>query len=86
MHNLNLTDRELLHYQELNNMDPVVQRLCKIQFEEIHELQDRIEELTEEVDDLDSRLQDKQDHIESLKHEVRLLREKIKVWSTLEQE
>ena len=86
MYNPNLTDLELLHYQELDNMDPVVQRLCRIQFEEIHELQNRNEELTEEVDDLEGRLQDKEDQIYSLKHEVRLLREKIQVWKALEQE
>jgi len=86
MHNLNLTDKELLHYQELYNMDPVVQRLCRIQFEEIHELQDRNEELTEEVDDLECRLQDKEDYIQDLKRNVRILEEKIKVWRALEEE
>ena len=85
MHNLNLTDKELLHYQELYNMDPVVQRLCQIQFEEIYELQDRIEELTEEVDDLESRLEDAHDEKRRLEREVRLLREKIQVWTALEE-
>ena len=86
MQTLNLTDKEFLHYQELYNQDPIVQRLCKIQFADIHELQDQVAELTEQVENLESDLEYAIDEKNEAKREVRILREKIHVWSTLEEE
>jgi FtsZ-binding cell division protein ZapB len=81
-----LTDKEYRHYQELYNMDPVVQRLCKIDHERLAELEDEIEELKEQVEILESDLEFEIDEKRALERENTLLREKIQVWNTLEKE
>ena len=85
MQTLNLTDKEFLHYQELYNMDPIVQRLCRVQFEDIYELQEQVAELTEQVEGLESDLEYASEEKHDLQHEINVLREKIKVWKAMEE-
>lgn len=85
MNTLNLTDAEFRHYQELYNLDPVVQRLCKIDFEEIGELTARIAELEDEVEGLEQDNDSLREDIHDYRRENQLLREKIQVWKTLEE-
>jgi FtsZ-binding cell division protein ZapB len=79
-----MTAKEFRHYQGLYNMDPVVQRLCRVDPDEIAVLEYRIEELEEEVEDWESRCECLREDIVSLEHENKILREKIKMWSILE--
>lgn len=81
-----LTDKEFRHYQELYNPDPIVQRLCKVDYEEINELELQIEELEADMESLESDYEYLQDEVTDLKNENRILREKIQVWNTLEKE
>jgi len=81
-----LSDKEFRHYQELYNTDPVVQRLCKVDYEEINELELRIEELENDMESIESDYEHLQWELEDLKDENRILREKIQVWDTLEKE
>jgi len=80
------TDKEFRHYQELYNMDPVVQRLCRVDHEALTELEDQVEELKGEVEDLEMRVDELNHDNRRLEHENQLLREKIQVWRTLEDE
>jgi FtsZ-binding cell division protein ZapB len=83
---LNLSDQEFRHYQELYNTDPVVQRLCQIDFVAIEELDEKIAELEDQVESLEYDNDSLRDEISELRHENKVLREKIKVWSVLEEE
>lgn len=80
------TDKEFRHYQELYNMDPIVQRLCKIDHERLSELEDEIEELKTELESLESEVEYLTDDRNDLRQEIKILREKIQVWNTLEKE
>lgn len=80
------TDKEFRHYQELYNIDPVVQRLCRVDHEALTELEDQVEELKGEVEDLEMRVDELNHDNRRLEHENQLLREKIQVWRTLEDE
>lgn len=80
------TDKEFRHYQELYNMDPVVQRLCKCDHERLSELEDEIEELKTDLESLESDLEYLTDEKNDLERENQILREKIQMWNTLEKE
>ncbi len=81
-----LTDKEFRHYQELYNMDPIVQRLCQVDYHEISELEDEIQELRNDLESLESDYEYLQEEVSDLRRENQLLREKIQVWNTLEKE
>jgi len=81
-----LTDKEFRHYQELYNDDPVVQRLCKMNFqddiepdleEQIGDLEDQLSSLQWDYDILEEKMDD-------LEKENEELKQKIQVWETLE--
>lgn len=80
----NLTDTEFRHYQELYNTDPIVQRLCKIDHDKLQELEDEIEELRNELESVQNDYEFSQEDLMDAQHENRLLREKIQIWSALE--
>lgn len=81
-----LTDKEFRHYQELYNDDPVVQRLCKMEFSDDLEenLEERVAELEAELDDLRWDFESIEDRNYDLEKENQQLREKIAIWETLE--
>lgn len=84
MNNVTLTDQEFRHYQELTNMDPVVQRLCQMGFVADTDLYDQIDDLNQQLDDLSGENDDLRWTIEELQSDVRALEQKILVWETLE--
>jgi len=86
MQTINLSDQEFRHYQELDNPDPVVQRLCQIDYVAIEELDEKIAELEDQVESLEWDNDTLRDRVDDLERENRLMREQIKVWSILEQE
>ena len=86
MQTINLSDQEFRHYQELDNSDPVVQRLCQIDYVAIEELDEKIAELEDQVDSLESDNDELRSELYELRRENRVLREKIQVWHTLEKE
>jgi chaperonin cofactor prefoldin len=81
-----LTDKEFRHYQELYNDDPVVQRLCKMNYQDEIEpdLEERVAELEDEVSDLEYEKSSLEDQLYDLEKENQRLKEKIQVWETLE--
>lgn len=81
-----LSDIEFRHYMELYNPDPVVQRLCKIDYDEISGLADELEEVKSDLESMESDYECLQEDFEDLKRENRILREKIQVWDTLGRE
>jgi hypothetical protein len=85
MQTINLSDQEFRHYQELYNMDPVVQRLCQMDFVVMEELDEKIAELEDQVESLEWDNDNLRNDVSVLERENRLLREKIQVWNTLEE-
>ena len=85
MQTINLSDQEFRHYQELYNPDPVVQRLCQMDFVAIEELDEKIAELEDQVESLEWDNDTLRDNVSELQRENRLLREKIQVWNVLEE-
>ena len=83
---INLSDKELRHYQELDNPDPVVQRLCQMDFAAIEELDEKIAELEDQVESVEYDNDSLRDRVDDLERANRVLREQIKVWSILEDE
>lgn len=81
-----LTDQEFRHYQELTNMDPVVQRLCQMGFVVDTDLKDQIDDLERQLDDLSSENDDLRWTIQNLEDDVKALEQKIQVWTALETE
>lgn len=79
-----LTDQEFRHYQSLYNLDPVVQRLCNMDFVEREELESKIADLEDEIDTLNSDANYMQDELDDLRDENEELHQKIKMWETLE--
>ena len=84
MQTVNLTDREFRHYQELYNPDPVVQRLCQIDFVTIEELDEKIAELEDQVESLEWDNDGLREDVQSLRYENKILKEKIQVWKAME--
>jgi FtsZ-binding cell division protein ZapB len=85
MQTLNLSDQEFRHYQELDNPDPVVQRLCQMDFVAIEELDEKIAELEDQVESLGWDNDSLRGQLDELRHENRVLREKIQVWKAIEE-
>ena len=82
----NLSDKELRHYQELDNTDPVVQRLCQMGFVDIEELDEKIAELEDQVESLEYDNDSLRNRVDDLERKNRVLRDQIKVWHILEEE
>lgn len=82
----NLTDGEFLHYHSLYNTDPVVQRLCSMDFVSSDELDNRISDLECELSDSEYECDGLRDRIEELEEEVADLNKKLLVWATLSDE
>ena len=83
-----LSDKEFRHYQELYNMDPVVQRLCKMNYVDDMDvsLEDQVANLEDQVNDLDYQVMCLQDERADLEDKIEELEKKIQVWNTLETE
>ena len=83
-----LTDKEFRHYHGLYNTDPVVQRLCSMEYLEDHEpsLEDELAELDDQVSSLSWENEELRDEVDTLQSKVAELEKKIAVWQTLEQE
>jgi chromosome condensin MukBEF ATPase and DNA-binding subunit MukB len=81
-----LTDKEFRHYQELYNNDPIVQRLCKMDYIDDLELdlESKVADLEDQVSDLDYQNMCLQDERDDLLDKVEELEKKILVWETLE--
>lgn len=83
-----LSDKEFRHYQELYNMDPVVQRLCKMNYVDDMDidLESQIANLEDEVNDKDYTIMCLEDEKADLEDKIEELEKKIQVWQTLEAE
>jgi peptidoglycan hydrolase CwlO-like protein len=81
-----LSDKEFRHYHGLYNMDPVVQRLCKMDYDADAELESQVSDLEEQVNDMDYQIMSLQDERDELAEKVDELEKKIQVWQTLENE
>lgn len=83
-----LSDKEFRHYQELYNMDPIVQRLCKMDYiDDIDpDLESQVADLEDQVNDLDYTIMCLTDERDDLQEKVDELEKKIAVWQTLESE
>lgn len=83
-----LSDKEFRHYHELYNMDPVVQRLCKMNYVDDMDadLESQIADLEDQVNDQDYTIMCLQDERDDLLDKVDELEKKILVWNTLEKE
>lgn len=79
-----LTDQEFRHYQELYNPDPIVQRLCRCDPEELVELDAEITELRSQLDELEWDLHDLKEHNRELTRENKVLRNKLQMWDILQ--
>lgn len=81
-----LTDKEFRHYQELYNNDPIVQRLCKMDYidDMDPDLESKVADLEDQVNDLDYDNMCLRDERDDLLDKVEELEKKIQVWQTLE--
>jgi len=85
MQTINLSDQEFRHYQELYNPDPVVQRLCQMDFVAIEELDEKIADLEDQVESLEYDNDSLREDVYELRRENKILREKIQVWKAMEE-
>jgi hypothetical protein len=79
-----LTDKEFRHYQELYNMDPIVQRLCRVDHDLLNEKDDEIDDLHERLELAELSEEYWKDLSEEYLRKIRVLEEKINMWNILE--